>query len=152
MKDEFKIFLNNLKDTEKLAKKIANVIVPKSLILIRGKLGVGKTTLVKYIINSMSKTKLIVSSPTFPIVNTYDLKRIRVWHYDLYRLKNKNDIHELDFEVALMDCVIIEWPEIIEDLLPNKRIDILLDEDATLKRFAKVFQIGEKSMRLKLKL
>ena len=100
----------------------------------------------------MSKTKLIVSSPTFPIVNTYDLKRIRVWHYDLYRLKNKNDIYELDFEVALMDCVIIEWPEIIEDLLPNKRIDILLDEDATLKRFAKVFQIGEKSKQLKLKL
>ena len=51
-----------------------------------------------------------------------------------------------------MDCVIIEWPEIIEDLLPNKRIDILLDEDATLKRFAKVFQKGEKSKRLKLKL
>ena len=76
MKDEFKIFLNNLKDTEKLAKKIANVIVPKSLILIRGKLGLGKTTLVKYIINSMSKTTLIVSSPTFPIVNTYNLKKI----------------------------------------------------------------------------
>ena len=152
MKDEFKIFLNNLKDTEKLAKKIAEVIVPQTLILIRGKMGVGKTTLVRNIIQSLSNRKLIVSSPTFPIVNTYDLKRIRIWHYDLYRLKNKHEIYELDFELALMDCTIIEWPEIIEDILPHKRIDILIEEVTPLKRLAKVFQIGEKSKRLKLEL
>ena len=152
MKDEFKIFLNNLKDTEKLAKKIAEVIVPQTLILIRGKMGVGKTTLVRNIIQSLSNRKLIVSSPTFLIVNTYDLKRIRIWHYDLYRLKNKHEIYELDFELALMDCTIIEWPEIIEDILPHKRIDILIEEVTPLKRLAKVFQIGEKSKRLKLEL
>ena len=152
MKDELKIFLNNLKDTEKLAKKIAKVIAPQTLILIRGKMGVGKTTLVRNIIQSLSNRKLIVSSPTFLIVNTYDLKRIRIWHYDLYRLKNKHEIYELDFELALMDCTIIEWPEIIEDILPHKRIDILIEEVTPLKRLAKVFQIGEKSKRLKLEL
>ena len=57
MKDEFKIYLKNLVDTKNLAKKIAKIVLPKSLILIRGKLGVGKTTLAKYLINSLSQKK-----------------------------------------------------------------------------------------------
>ena len=72
-----------------MAKKIAKIVLPKSLILIRGKLGVGKTTLAKYLINSLSQKKTNVPSPSFPIVNTYEFPELKIWHYDLYRLKKK---------------------------------------------------------------
>ena len=142
MKDEFKINLYNLRETEILAQKIAKRIKPKSFISLRGKLGVGKTTLASFIINNLSKKKIRVLSPTFSLVNIYDLKNIKVWHYDLFRLSNKKEIFELDFELALLDCVIVEWPEIITEYLPHKRIEIHLDEDESLLRYATVRRIN----------
>ena len=143
MKDEFKINLVNLRETEKLAQKIAKIIEPKSFISLRGKLGVGKTTLASLIINNLSKKKIRVVSPTFSLVNIYDLKNIKVWHYDLFRLSNKREIFELDFELALLDCVIVEWPEIIAEYLPHKRIEIHLDEDESLSRYATIRSINK---------
>ena len=143
MKDEFKINLDNLRETEKLAQNIAKRIKPKTFISLRGKLGVGKTTLASLIINNLSKKKIRVLSPTFSLVNIYDLKNIKVWHYDLFRLSNKKEIFELDFELALLDCVIVEWPEIITEYLPHKRIDIHLDEDESLLRYATVRRINK---------
>ena len=138
MKDVFKFNLFDLGETEKLAKKISNYVKPKSFISIRGKLGVGKTTLARFIINSLSTQKIKVLSPTFSLVNTYELKKVRVWHFDLYRLKNKKEIFDIDFDLALLDCVIVEWPEIIKDFLPDKRIDIYLNEDKNFLRSATV--------------
>ena len=142
MKDEFKINLDNLRETEKLAQNIAKRLKPKSFISLRGKLGVGKTTLASFIINNLSKKKIRVLSPTFSLVNIYDLKNIKIWHYDLFRLSNKKEIFELDFELALLDCVIVEWPEIITEYLPHKRIEIHLDEDESLLRYATVRRIN----------
>ena len=147
MKDEFKINLVNLSETEKLAQKIAKKIEPKSFISLRGKLGVGKTTLASLIINNLSKKKIRVLSPTFSLVNVYDLKNIKVWHYDLFRLRNKKEIFELDYELALFDCVIVEWPEIITEYLPNKRIDIYLDEDENFSRYATIRRINSNKIR-----
>ena len=143
MKDEFKINLDNLRETQKLAQKIAKILKPKSFISLRGKLGVGKTTLASFIINNLSKKKIRVLSPTFSLVNIYDLKNIKVWHYDLFRLSNKREIFELDFELALLDCVIVEWPEIITEYLPHKRIEIHLDEDESLLRYATIRSINK---------
>ncbi len=143
MKDDFKINLNCLNDTQELAKKIAKVIKPNTFISLRGKLGVGKTTLVSYIINSLSQKKIKVLSPTFSIVNIYNLKSIRIWHYDLYRLNDKTEIFNLDYELALMECVIVEWPEIISEYLPRKRIDILINEDENFIRNVTVKRIGK---------
>ncbi len=122
MKDEFKINLDNLRETEKLAQKIAKRLKPKSFISLRGKLGVGKTTLASFIINNLSKKKIRVLSPTFSLVNIYDLKNIKIWHYDLFRLSNKKEIFELDFELALL---------------------IHLDEDESLLRYATVRRINK---------
>ena len=81
-------------------------------------------------------------SPTFSLVNIYDLEKVKVWHFDLYRLKDKQEIFDLDFDVALMDCVIMEWPEIIEDYLPNKRVDIFMNEDKNFLRSVTVKKIN----------
>ena len=146
MKDEFKINLVNLSETEKLAQKIAEGIKPRSFISLRGKLGIGKTTLASLIINNLSKRKIRVLSPTFSLVNIYDLKTIKVWHYDLFRLRNKKEIFDLDFELALSDCVIVEWPEIITEYLPHNRIEIYLDEDESFLRYATVSWINKNNI------
>ncbi len=139
MKDDFKINLDNLKDTQDLGRKIAKLIGPKTFISLRGKLGVGKTTLARFIINSLlSKNNIRVQSPTYSIVNIYQFNKLKIWHYDLYRLKNKKEVYELDFELALSDCIIVEWPEILGNLLPKNRIDIFMDEDPSLKRTARI--------------
>jgi tRNA threonylcarbamoyladenosine biosynthesis protein TsaE len=130
MKDHFKFFLKNLEDTEKFSTKLVKCLLPKTCICIRGELGVGKTTLVRYALRKLSNSKLNVKSPTFSLVNTYEFETIRVWHYDLYRLRDKSEIYNLDFELAMNDCIIIEWPEIIEEILPKKRIDIFMKEKA----------------------
>ena len=93
-----------------------------------GKLGIGKTTLVKFILKHHLGKEINVNSPTFSLVNIYETNNLRVWHYDLYRLDHKSEIYNLDIELALRDCTIIEWPEIIEDILPNDRINIYFDE------------------------
>ncbi len=139
MKDDFKIYLDTLKDTEDLGKKIAKFVKPKTFISLRGKLGVGKTTLVRFIINSLfNKTNIKVQSPTYSLVNVYEFNKFKIWHYDLYRLRTKKEVFELDFDLALSDCTIVEWPEILGDLLPKNRIDIFIDEDCSLKRSATV--------------
>lgn len=139
MKDDFKINLDTLKDTKDLGKRIAKFIKPKTFITLRGKLGVGKTTLVRFIISSLfNKNNMKVQSPTYSIVNVYELNEFKIWHYDLYRLKNKKEVYELDFDLALSDCIIVEWPEILGNLLPQNRIDIFINEDSSLKRSATV--------------
>ena len=64
------------------------------------------------------KTKVL--SPTFPIVNIYKIKKNEIWHYDLYRIKDKNEFFTLDFDVALNHCVLVEWPELMEEFFPKK--------------------------------
>ena len=128
MKEHSKFFLYSLADTEKLAKKISKIIKNGVCLCLNGKLGIGKTTLVKFILNHHMGKKINVNSPTFSLVNVYETNNLRVWHYDLYRLNHKSEIYNLDIELALRDCTIIEWPEIIEDILPNDRINIYFDE------------------------
>ena len=128
MKEHSKFFLNSLDDTEKFAKKISKIINNGVCICLIGKLGIGKTTLVRFILNNCLGKKINVNSPTFSLVNLYETNNLRIWHYDLYRLKNKSEIYNLDIELALRDCTIIEWPEIIEDILPNDRINIYFVE------------------------
>ena len=128
MKEHSKFFLNSLADTEKLAKKISKIIKNGVCLCLNGKLGIGKTTLVKFILKHRMDKTINVNSPTFSLVNVYETNNLRVWHYDLYRLNHKSEIYNLDIELALRDCTIIEWPEIIEDILPNDRINIYFDE------------------------
>lgn len=128
MKEHSKFFLYSLADTEKLAKKISKIIKNGVCLCLNGKLGIGKTTLVKFILKHHMGKKINVNSPTFSLVNVYETNNLRVWHYDLYRLNHKSEIYNLDIELALRDCTIIEWPEIIEDILPNDRINIYFDE------------------------
>ena len=137
--------LSSLKDTKNLSKKISKIINVGDVIFLYGKIGVGKTTFVRFFINHLEVENGIkksdILSPTFNIAYDYDIGKIRVHHYDLFRLKNYKDILELGmFETSKDHIKIIEWPELIE-LKPKNRIDILF-QYSKLKNSRKVEVIG----------
>ena len=117
-------------DTKKLSKKISKIIKAGDVIFLHGEIGVGKTTFTRFLINHLEVENKIkksdVLSPTFNIAYDYDIGKIKVYHYDLYRIKSNKDILELGmFDVSKDHIKIVEWPEIIE-IKPKDRIDILL--------------------------
>ena len=110
--------LSSEKQTEEFAIRFLKKIKPKDIILIYGEMGVGKTTFVRYLINGLQKENheatTEVTSPTFNILNQYEIKEIKINHYDLYRLKSVDELKDLNlFEDKLNSITLIEWPQII---------------------------------------
>lgn len=121
---KLEIELPDINATAKLAQLIAQQIEKTDSICLRGDLGTGKTAFARMLISALAGSEVEVLSPTFTLVQPYDLPNFTIWHYDLYRLKNFNEIYELSIEDALFDVSIIEWPEIIENILSENRLDI----------------------------
>ena len=120
--------LKSLEDTKKFSENISKIINKGDIIFLYGEIGVGKTTFVRNIINYLENKNKIknsdVLSPTFNIVYDYNVGNLKILHYDLYRVKNYNDIFQLGmFETSDDHIKIIEWPELIKPK-PNNRIDI----------------------------
>jgi tRNA threonylcarbamoyladenosine biosynthesis protein TsaE len=121
--------LKSIEYTKKLAKKFSRILQKGDVIFLYGEIGVGKTTFVRFLINYLEGKNGIrksdILSPTFNIVYDYYIKKIKILHYDLYRLKNYNDILELGMFETSENCIkIVEWPELIKSK-PKDRIDIL---------------------------
>ena len=120
--------LKSLEDTQNFSENISKKISAGDIIFLYGEIGVGKTTFVRFFINSLESKNGIknseVLSPTFNIVYDYDVGNLKIHHYDLYRLKNYKDISQLGmFETSNDSIKIVEWPELI-DSKPKDRIDI----------------------------
>ena len=120
--------LKSLEDTQNFSKNISKIINAGDIIFLYGEIGVGKTTFVRFFINHLESKKGIknsdVLSPTFNIVYDYDVGNLKIFHYDLYRLKNYKDISQLGmFETSNDSIKIVEWPELIESK-PKDRVDI----------------------------
>ena len=115
-----KIDITSEKLTKELAKKFTKYIKGGEFIFLYGEMGVGKTTFVKYFINEFQKLnnlpKTEITSPTFSLLNEYQVKDIRIKHYDLFRINRKEDINNLDiFEKDNKLITLIEWPQLIAD-------------------------------------
>ena len=105
-------------DTAKIAKKVSKLIKVGDVLFFYGDIGVGKTTFIKYLINNLQKinrSKLTeVTSPTFSIVNEYNLGNTKILHYDLYRIKDKKELKNIGLLENNKDALLlIEWPELI---------------------------------------
>ena len=140
--------LSLIKDTENLAKKISKIIKAGDIIFLYGKIGVGKSTFVRFLINNLEVKNRIkkseVLSPTFNIVYDYIVNKIKIQHYDLYRLKNYNDILELGMFEDYTDYIkLIEWPELIK-AKPKDRIEIFFKYSKSMKsRKANIVGFGK---------
>jgi len=115
-----KIDITSEKLTKELAKKFTKYLKGGEFIFLYGEMGVGKTTFVKYFINEYQKinnlTQTEITSPTFSLLNEYQVKDIRIKHYDLFRINRKEDINNLDiFEKDHKLITFIEWPQLVAD-------------------------------------
>ncbi len=114
------IDITSEKLTKELAKEFTIYLKGGEFVLLYGEMGVGKTTFVKYFINEFQKinnlTQTEVTSPTFSLLNEYQVKDIRIKHYDLFRINREKDINNLDiFEKDNKLITLIEWPQLIAD-------------------------------------
>ena len=127
-----KINISEEKDTKSLAERFSKLIKQGDFILLSGNLGVGKTTFIKYIINSLQKANKEkiseVTSPTFTVINEYQIKKILIKHYDLYRIKNKKELNNLGIHENLKNQItLVEWPEIVKKIKIKNSINLIFE-------------------------
>ena len=110
--------------TKELANKISLNLRINDIVFLYGEMGVGKTTFTRYLINELQKKNNLketeITSPTFSILNEYLIKKIKINHYDLFRLKSSAELKNLDlFSDRANSITIVEWPEIIKEKPQN---------------------------------
>ncbi|AUG54432.1 tRNA (adenosine(37)-N6)-threonylcarbamoyltransferase complex ATPase subunit type 1 TsaE [Thalassospira marina] len=115
--------------TEELAARLAAVAQVGDVILMHGTLGMGKSAFCRAYIRALAQNPHEeVPSPTFTLVQIYDLVPVPVWHFDLYRLSDPEEVHELDIEDAFSEAVsLIEWPDRLDYLTPEAHLDIYIE-------------------------
>ena len=123
--------ISSILDLQKITSSINKILLPGDVIFLYGQIGVGKTTFVRLLINNYENEKKLkkseVLSPTFNIVFEYDIKDFTIEHYDLYRLKNEEEIKNIGlFENLKQNITIVEWPELIKNK-PINRIDLFFE-------------------------
>ena len=114
-------------ETGALARAIAPALRAGDVVALRGDLGAGKTVFARELVNALTPPgqEIEVTSPTFPMVQFYELPSVNVAHFDLYRMNDPAELEELGFADALGPCVVlVEWPERAESDLPEARLDI----------------------------
>ena len=124
------IGISSEKTTKELAKNFSNYLKGGEVIFLYGEIGIGKTTFVKHLINQFQINKKIqtteVLSPTFNLLNEYELKDLVIKHYDLFRLKDKSEIKNLDlFDNNQNTITLIEWPQLIDKENVVKSINLV---------------------------
>ena len=120
------------KETEKLGEAIGRAAVPGMVIALIGDLGTGKTTLTKSIARGRGVTES-VTSPTFNIIREYRSGRIPLFHFDVYRIADPEEMYELGYEEYFYGdgvCV-VEWADLIEELLPEDAVIIRMNRGAS---------------------
>ena len=131
------------KQTEELAHKIRKKLKIGSIVFLYGEMGVGKTTFIKYLINNLQKENKLkqteVTSPTFNLLNEYQIKQIKINHYDLFRLKTDEELKNLGiFEDSLNTITLVEWPQLIKEK-PRNLIELIFKyEDDHKKRSVQI--------------
>jgi tRNA threonylcarbamoyl adenosine modification protein YjeE len=119
------MIIKSLDQLKLVSNKIADKTSETDCIFLIGEIGVGKTTFTRNFINYLQKREVVketeVLSPTFNLLYEYDIKNLKVMHYDLYRIENKKDLDQLGiFKEDINTIKIIEWPELIETNLANR--------------------------------
>jgi len=137
------LILKTEKDTKNLAIKIAAQLEKGSIIAFSGNLGSGKTFLCRHIIRYLCGKEVKVISPTFNLLQIYPAKNFEIYHFDLYRLQDLEEIYELGIEEAFSGnhVCLIEWPEIISNILPKNTISIKISINGDNTRSVSIHEI-----------
>lgn len=124
----YSVRIKNEQDTKEFGLSLARVLKPGDIIALIGNLGTGKTTLTKFIAEGLGITE-VITSPTFTIVQEYTGGRLPLYHFDVYRIGDSEEMYELGYEEYFFGegvCV-IEWADLIMDIIPEESIIIRID-------------------------
>ena len=152
-----RINISEEKKTKFIAEIFSNYIKTGDILLLNGELGVGKTTFIKYLINFLQKkgNELIteIPSPTFNIINEYQVDSLIIKHLDLYRINDEKELYNLDiFENIYNQITLIEWPEKIKKYKFKNKMDLFFEYDEDYKnRFITVSSTGNISFLNEIK-
>jgi tRNA threonylcarbamoyl adenosine modification protein YjeE len=133
-----KIDITIEKDTKSISQNISSYLLKGDIIFLYGEIGVGKTTFIRHLINHLQVKSNVketeVPSPTFSLLNEYQIKNLTIQHYDLYRVKNGLELQNIGlFENYKEAIIFVEWPEIIKDK-PKNRIELIFNYEENLKK------------------
>lgn len=123
------IIIHSLEDIKRAASEFVALIGERRIFAFYGHMGAGKTTFIKAICEELGVTDA-VSSPTFAIVNEYASTMGSIYHFDFYRIKRSTEVLDLGFEDYAYsgNLCLMEWPELIEEFLPEETIDVHIEE------------------------
>ena len=130
------IKIESLSELSDVAREIIESLQGRTVVLFRGEMGAGKTTLISRIVEELGAEDN-VTSPTFAIVNQYEGTECRIYHFDFYRKERQEEAYDFGYEEYFYsgDLCLVEWPEKIEPLLPEDAMQVMIrvvDEDSRI--------------------
>lgn len=136
------IEVKNLAGLDEAAQKVLEFAQNERFFIFEGDMGAGKTTFIKALAKALGVTE-VVSSPTFSIVNEYEGKDCIIYHFDFYRLKNLQEAYDIGYEEYFYsgNICLIEWPEKVEELLPEHYVKIEITTAGETERLLSISKI-----------
>lgn len=125
------IKINSLDEMGKAAQEFVAAMDDRTVFAFYGKMGAGKTTFIKAVCEELG-VEDVINSPTFAIVNEYvDGKGEPIYHFDFYRIKKEQEVLDIGYEdyVYSGNVCFMEWPELIENLLPDDAVKVTIEEE-----------------------
>ncbi|MBP5376306.1 MAG: tRNA (adenosine(37)-N6)-threonylcarbamoyltransferase complex ATPase subunit type 1 TsaE [Bacteroidaceae bacterium] len=130
------ILIKDISEIAEAAKKFVAAMGDRTVFAFYGKMGAGKTTFIKAVCEELG-VKDVINSPTFAIVNEYmDGEGEPIYHFDFYRIKNQQEVLDIGYEdyVYSGNVCFMEWPELIENLLPDDAVKVTIEEEEDGRR------------------
>lgn len=125
------ILIKDISEIDVAAKKFVAAMGDRKVFAFYGKMGAGKTTFIKAVCEELG-VQDVINSPTFAIVNEYvDGEGEPIYHFDFYRIKNQQEVLDIGYEdyVYSGNVCFMEWPELIENLLPDDAVKVTIEEE-----------------------
>ncbi|MCD7898515.1 MAG: tRNA (adenosine(37)-N6)-threonylcarbamoyltransferase complex ATPase subunit type 1 TsaE [Bacteroides sp.] len=126
-----KIKIQSLEQIHEAAREFINNMGEKTVFALYGKMGAGKTTFIKAVCEVLG-VQDVINSPTFAIVNEYRSEETGelIYHFDFYRIKKLEEVYDMGYEDYFYSGALcfIEWPELIEELLPGDAVKVIIEE------------------------
>ena len=123
--------ITNIDNINITVKKFISAIGENKVIAFYGKMGAGKTTFIKALCEELG-VRDVITSPTFAIVNEYNASNQSIFHFDFYRIKKIEEVYDMGYEDYIYsgNLCLIEWPELIEELLPEDTLRVTIEQNA----------------------
>ena len=122
--------IDSLSELDNVAEQIISSLDGRNVVLFRGGMGAGKTTLISRIVAQLGAEDT-VTSPTFALVNEYEgAGKMLIYHFDFYRIKKLDEVYDMGYEDYFYSGALcfIEWPELVEEVLPGDAVKVVIEE------------------------